>query len=187
MISMITYVLLALCAGAFSVGKPTPVMIDCMSQVHSPTFRDRLRFREKADDQTTIWLFSGEELNIQFELPSPAVVDIVDIRYSNDGDYDLISVSLDGKELGQFKTNAHYAWGDLWNAFESSGPVGGAQFLAAGQHEISLKVLDSDEYGLEVDYIRISAHGSRVENLRNEHFLCSHTPGKAESKARKAN
>ncbi|XP_052268258.1 uncharacterized protein LOC127869641 [Dreissena polymorpha] len=151
-----------------------------MSQVHSPTFKDRLHFRTNAEDQTTIWLFDGEELKIKFDLPSQASLEVMDVRYSNDGDHDVCSVGLDGRELGQFKTSSYYGWGDLWNNFKSSGPIGGQQFLEAGSHSLSLTMLASDEYGVEVDYIRISVQGSKVENLQNEHFMCVHNPGEQE-------
>ncbi|KAH3863179.1 hypothetical protein DPMN_026158 [Dreissena polymorpha] len=172
----------AVVAAAFSeavhLGKPKAVMISCMSQVHSPTFKERLHFRSRAEDKTTIWLFDGEELMIHFDLSGPAVVDIIDVRYANDGDYDVISVGMDGQELGQFKTTTYYAWGHLWNEFDSSGPLGGPHVLGAGHHNISLKVLHADEYGMEVDYIRVSVHGSHMENMENEHFMCVHNPGK---------
>ncbi|KAH3863187.1 hypothetical protein DPMN_026167 [Dreissena polymorpha] len=58
--------------GGVLKGVPKPVSVNCMSQVHSPTFKDRLHFRTKDKDQTTIWLFDGEELKIKIDLPIQA-------------------------------------------------------------------------------------------------------------------
>ncbi|KAH3863189.1 hypothetical protein DPMN_026169 [Dreissena polymorpha] len=177
---LVLAVVLSECSGRAINSVPKQLMINCMSRVHSPTFKDRLHFRPNAEDQATIWLFDGEELKINFALSSNAILEVVDVRYSNDGDDDVLSVGLNGKELGQFKTSSLSGWGNLWDYFQSSGPIGGQQSLEAGSHSLSLKVEASDKYGVEIDYIRISVHGSKVENLQNEHFMCVHNPGDPE-------
>ena len=170
-------------AATYVVALPTPkpLTVDCMSMGNGEDFKQRLKLRDKAEDQTTIWLFKGEVLNINFDLTDDAVVDVLDVRYSNDGDWDDISLSLDGEHLGSFKTKVHYAWGDLWNIFESSGPIGGRRDLKAGQHVLSLIVDDADEYGVEIDYIRFEVHGAKIEHLSRDKFHCVHKPSSSKS------
>ena len=164
-----------------SLPTPKPLTVDCLSLGNGEDFKQRLKLRENAEDQTTIWLFKGEVLNINFDLTDDAVVDVLDVRYSNDGDWDDISLSLDGDHLGSFKTELHYAWGDLWNNFQSSGPVGGRRFLKAGKHVLSLIVDDADQYGVEIDYIRFEVHGGKLENLSKDKFHCVHKPSSLKS------
>ena len=164
-----------------SLPTPKPLTVDCLSMGNGEDFKQRLKLRDNAEDQTTIWLFKGEVLNINFDLTDDAVVDVLDVRYSNDGDWDDISLSLDGEPLGSFKTEMQYAWGDLWNNFQSSGPVGGRRELKAGQHVLSLIVDDADQYGVEIDYIRFEVHGGKIEHLSKDKFHCIHKPSSSVS------
>ncbi|KAL4240546.1 hypothetical protein ACF0H5_001338 [Mactra antiquata] len=156
--------------------KPKALSVDCRSKGNNDEFKRRLKLRKNAEDQTTIWLFKGEELSIHFHLPQPAMIDILDVRYSNDGGVDRIGLSLDDVELGTFKTVVQYGWGMQWNHFESSGHVGNETFLDSGNHKLTITVLDSDPYGVEIDYIRFNVHGSRVDHLDRDHFMCIHNP-----------
>ena len=177
-LQFVILLLLSLVALCFSVALPTPkpVTVDCQSLGNGEEFKQRLRLRHNAEDQTTIWLFKDEVLKINFDLTSDAVVDVLDVRYSNDGGYDKISLSIDGDNLGSFKTESSYAWGDRWNIFMSSGPIGGRRYLKAGNHVLSLKIRDADEYGVEIDYIRFEVHGGTIENLTKDKFHCVHQP-----------
>ncbi|KAK3580071.1 hypothetical protein CHS0354_001023 [Potamilus streckersoni] len=136
--------------------------------------RNRLRTRDDASDKQTIWLHKGEELNIGFSLPKDAVVDVKDVRYSNDGGQDRIKLTLDDEELGDFLTHPGYGWGNAWNLFWSSGPIGEMVPVDSGQHMLSLKVDEADDYGVEIDYIRFEVYGSTVQELQQEHFICKH-------------
>jgi len=165
-------------SSAFKVPRPKALVVNCKSHGSAGVeFQHRLKWRQNAEDQATIWLFAGEQLKIHFDIASDATVDVLDVRYSNDGDFDDIAISLDGQRLGDFKTQTHYAWGNLWNIFRSSGPIGGHQYLRGGAHTITLSVENSDIYGVEIDYIRLNVHGSKVERMENEHFFCEHKPG----------
>lgn len=165
---------------AYKVPKPKALVVNCKSHGSAGVeFQHRLKWRQNAEDQATIWLFGGEQLKIHFDIASDATVEVVDVRYSNDGDFDDIALYLDGQRLGDFKTQTHYAWGNLWNIFRSSGPIGIPQYLRAGEHTITLSVENSDEYGVEIDYIRLNVLGSRVERLENEQFFCEHNPGQS--------
>lgn len=163
-------------AGALSLPKPKALSVDCSSQGNNNEFKHRLKLREHAEDKATILLFKDEELNIHFQMVHAAAIDVLDVRYSNDGGVDTIAISLDGKKLGEFKTKVHFGWGDLWDMFESSGPIGGYQQLKAGEHKLTLSIVDADRYGIEIDYIRFNVHGSTVDNLRKDQFNCVHNP-----------
>lgn len=175
--SFVLLVATCVSCSAFTLSKPKALSVDCSSHGDNKEFKHRLKHRNNAEDQATIWLFRNEELNIHFDMPKPAVIDVLDIRYSNDGGVDSIALSLDGMELGQFKTRVHFGWGDLWNMFESSGPIGGPHYLEAGEHKLTISILDSDLYGVEIDYIRFNVHGSTMDHLHKDQFECVHNPG----------
>ncbi|KAL3877143.1 hypothetical protein ACJMK2_034892 [Sinanodonta woodiana] len=136
--------------------------------------RSRLRTRDDASDKQTIWLHKGEELNIGFSLPKDGIVDVKDVRYSNDGGQDRIKVTLDDEELGDFWTHPGYGWGNAWNIFWSSGSIGEMVPVDAGKHMLSLKVDEADEYGVEIDYIRFEVYGSTPQELQQGQFICKH-------------
>lgn len=170
---------MSVCCVTFKLSQPKALSVDCESQGNNEDFKHRLKLRQNAEDQTTIWLFKGEQINIHFHLSGDAVIDVLDVRYSNDGGVDNVSLSLDGKELGSFKTKQFHGWGIMWNTFESSGPIGGYQHLHEGDHILTLRILDADLYGLEVDYIRFNVLGAKVEHLEKGHFVCEHNPAGA--------
>ena len=175
----ILFIILAVfCDGcsSFALSKPKALSVDCSSEGNNKEFRHRLKLRKNAEDQATIWLFKNEQLDIHFELPNAAIIDVLDVRYSNDGGVDTIALSLDNKELGRFKTRVQFGWGDLWNMFESSGPIGGHQHLEAGEHKLTISIIDSDRYGIEIDYIRFNVHGSIIGRLHKDQFSCVHNP-----------
>lgn len=164
------------CVSAFKLPIPKALSVDCSSQGNNTEFRHRLKYRKNAEDLATIWLFKDEELHIYFHMANDAVIDVLDVRYSNDGGIDTIVLSLDDKQLGEFKTVQHFGWGDLWNMFESSGPLGGHQHIKAGEHKLTISIIEGDKYGVEIDYIRFNVHGSTVDHLRKDQFNCVHNP-----------
>ena len=158
--------------------RPKTLSVSCKTLGASEEFRRRLKWRENAEDHTTIWLFKGEQLNIRFELEENADVEVLGVVYSNDGHSDLLGLNLDGREIGRFNTISWHGWGYRWNKFESSGPVGGIQSLEKGKHVYSLKILEADLYGIEIDYIRLNVLGGKTIRLNKDNFLCIHEPGK---------
>ncbi|KAK3580072.1 hypothetical protein CHS0354_001024 [Potamilus streckersoni] len=151
------------------------VILHCNSDDGSTeTVRSRLRTRDDASDRQTIWLHKGEELNIGFSLSKDGIVDVKDVRYSNDGGQDRIKLTLDDEELGDFLTRSVSGSGNAWNIFWSSGPIGKVVPVDAGQHLLSLKVDEADEYGVEIDYISFEVSGSIAQELQQERFICKH-------------
>ncbi|KAL4240547.1 hypothetical protein ACF0H5_001339 [Mactra antiquata] len=159
----------------YKMAAPKTLKVDCKSLGDNEKFIHRVKYRANAEDNITIWLFQDEELSIHFHLPEASLLEVLDVRYSNDGGMDLVEVNLDDKMLGQFRTPIDYLWGIRWNKFRSSGPLGGQFVVERGNHKLTLAILVSDKYGIEIDYIRFNVHGSKIDNLENE-LECIHNP-----------
>ena len=85
------------------------------------------RFRNRASNGATV-LISTLRDNITFQLEIANTtcnqVTVTDVRYSNDGLSDVVSVFLNTSKIGQFTSKALVTSGDGWNVFQSSGQVG---------------------------------------------------------------
>ncbi|KAL3877145.1 hypothetical protein ACJMK2_034894 [Sinanodonta woodiana] len=177
MVSLVNFVVLLVVLFSLAEGMALhkSVTLHCNSDDGGiESVRSRLRTRDDASDRRTIWLHKGEKLNIGFSLPKEAIVDVKDVRYSNDGGQDRIKLNLDNQELGVFWTNSLNGTGNAWNTFWSSGPIGEMVRVDAGKHMLSLKVEEADEYGVEIDYIRFEVYGSISQELQQEDFICKH-------------
>lgn len=80
---------------------------------------------------------------------------IGDIRYSNDGPSDIVSISFDGLQIANFSTNGQSRDGEDWNVFRHSGPVSPALDILPGRHILQVRVI-TDPWGLELDRIRFN-------------------------------
>ena len=87
---------------------------------------------------------------------SRCALHVIGIQYSSDGEPDTISIILDNDRFGQFITHSFSQSGHLWNVFKNSGLVGNTQILLPGEHTLTIRVTSTDEYGVELDMIRIA-------------------------------
>jgi len=81
------------------------------------------------------------------------------VRYSNDGPPDTIQISLDGVPVGDpFVTEDTRpptgVPGSGWNEFVLTEPLGSVT-VGAGAHELAVTVVDTDLYGVEIDFVRV--------------------------------
>lgn len=79
-----------------------------------------------------------------------------DIRYSNDGPSDNVTLRFNGKSIANFTTVEKWMGGHEWNLFRNSGKLGAALSLRQGQHSLMITVR-TDRWGIEMDLIRINA------------------------------
>ena len=81
---------------------------------------------------------------------------IDDIRYSNDGPSDNVTVRFNNIVLATFTTTERWRSGHEWNIFKNSGPLGPSLNLSPGQYFIQVNVR-TDTWGIELDRIRVNA------------------------------
>lgn len=77
------------------------------------------------------------------------------VTYSNDGLSDSIQVSLDNTSLGSFQTYASSNGGENWNSFRTQNGFASKVQLLDSRFVITVDVLDTDEYGVEIDKISL--------------------------------
>ena len=81
---------------------------------------------------------------------------VINLRYSNDGPSDIISIYLDNDRIGKVVTDANSESGRAWNDFKQSGLVGNTQVLDSGIHNLTIIVGVTDGHGVELDEIEVS-------------------------------
>jgi hypothetical protein len=146
---------------------------------------DLYRMRSQASNKKTIY-YNSPDLVIELKLcivpvsgESFATLYVNNIRYSNDGKSDKVTVGFPDNVIGSFSSKPHSHFGHFWNVFEDSGPIGGpriAVLLPKGEYTLRITA-DIDTYGIELDNIRIN-----VDNLENKDLFCGpntvSSPGK---------
>ena len=120
-------------------------------------------YRGSASNGLTVLLHSGEYILHTFRASSSCGVTVSDVTYSNDGKSDLIALSRDSIALGNFRTIAVTGNGYLWNSFKHSGPVGHPYEISPGTHNLTLRVVSADQYGVEIDKTTLSIVWAGIE------------------------
>ena len=110
-------------------------------------------YRSEASGGLTVLLKEGQVLVNYFEVSrsSNCSARIDNVAYSNDGAGDIFQLSLNGTELGEFRTAARTGNGDNWNIFLNTGAFGNYTQLLVGRYTLSLTVLEADIFGVEID------------------------------------
>lgn len=114
-----------------------------------------LRWRSSASNEAAIYLNHGESTSNSFDTRAVCSVEVINVRYSEGSAVDTVTVSINGQNIGSFRTSASSNSVDPWNDFHNSGRVGARTTLAAGTHTVMVTVSAIDEYGMEVDYIQL--------------------------------
>jgi hypothetical protein len=78
------------------------------------------------------------------------------VRYSNDdtGVGDDVEVRVDGAVVGTFHTQNTGSGGAGWNVFVEA-PLLSVGALAAGPHTITLRIVTSDGFGVDLDRLTL--------------------------------
>jgi hypothetical protein len=101
----------------------------------------------------SVWhLDKGESATYQFSL-SPDGKFATEVFYSDDGGGSSITIQIDGRTAGQFRTRSTGLSGFGWNNF-THGPTLALGNLSTGSHTLTLKV-QGDPFGVDIDFIRI--------------------------------
>jgi hypothetical protein len=141
-----------------------------------PDLADRIMDRSNAMGNTTVYLFSGESLNIPICVDQPGFFGLTELRYSNDGylDTDTMEAFLDGVSLGTYETFSHTDWGHKWNVFLSySGFARNIRpLLNTGRHMLTLMAASTDLYGVEIDSVSVRITGQAAANATPKSVQC---------------
>ena len=123
------------------------------------------RYRSRASGGLSVYLTRvGQHVTHRFSTASVCRVQVNGVRYSNDGESDEVQVSLDGTTMGTFRTRAKSNYGYAWNEFLSSDSLGGSIEIRPGNHELTLTVISTDRYGVELDKttLQLTCEGSNT-------------------------
>ena len=111
--------------------------------------------RESASNGASIYLNNGEYVSYGFNTTEECSIVTLNVRYSEGSTVDTATISIDGQDIGSFRTTVRSNGPDPWNEFYDSGQIGDEATLAAGEHTLRVSVSTTDEYGMEVDYIQL--------------------------------
>ena len=94
--------------------------------------------------------------------------------YTNDGESDNMTVSIDGTTLGIVETVEQYGKGTLWNEVRSSGSLEKEVLLRPGEHEFQVYVTSYDLNGVELDKIHLVMNCSErsCKNINENAYKC---------------
>ena len=138
---------------------------------HGTSIGGAERFRSRASNGATVLINTlRDNITFQLEIANTTCnqVTVTDVRYSNDGLSDVVSVFLNTSEIGQFTSKALVTSGDGWNDFQSSGQVGNPVQLHEGVYNLQIQLSkSSDEYGIEIDKVSLQFYCSSVD-VNNE-------------------
>ena len=119
-------------------------------------FNGTIETRSRASNQQTVRLEEGQYIAWMITTDSSCLLQVINVQYTNDGLSDTITVYIDGKMVGFFKTRSRSGEGHLWNEPVSSGKVGNETMLSSGDHTITLIASEVDEYLVEIDKITLA-------------------------------
>lgn len=88
---------------------------------------------------------------------------IDDVRYSNDGESDILFFYFDNILYDIFITAEDSDYGHLWNVFKNSGAIGVDVDLNEGVHNLTVQIM-TDQYGVELDSIRLNFYNQKDGN-----------------------
>jgi len=119
-------------------------------------------FRSAASGGFAVNLQPNESLMWSFTTESSCNVTVSTVRYSNDGDDDVVELQLDEYTVGSFTAIGFPQGGDRWNMFYNTSQVGNRS-LPSGQHTLKLIVVTGDIQGVDIDLVTLS--GSCVDGV----------------------
>ncbi len=132
---------------------PHPISLEAESRTNTAGV---LMARAHASMQQTVWLHAWELINVPFIVDAAATY-AVSLRYSNDNNGPLESslVWLDDTLIGSAVLQDTGDFGQGWDSFQSTGPMG-SQALAVGRHVLTFLVYGGDGFGAEADVFTLS-------------------------------
>ena len=124
-------------------------------------FGGKQMHRSEASGGIAVQLLKGEAIN--YHLNFNCTIQLLNVRYSNDGIGDTIEVTINGRLLGSFKSFAETGKGDNWNIFRKETNFTIHLLLFESEAEIKVTAVEADEYGVEIDKLSLQVTCSRVD------------------------
>ncbi|KAL3877040.1 hypothetical protein ACJMK2_034796 [Sinanodonta woodiana] len=128
--------------------------------------------RSEASGQATLKMKKGQTVSIEFCLMMHSEIEVHNVWYSNDGESDLITITVDNKKMGEVLTEPLYKDGAGWNIFKPSETLDHFIYLSEGRHQLSLYIEKGDEYGVEIDKIELFLHNGKEEHSLDCKVFC---------------
>ncbi|KAL3877025.1 hypothetical protein ACJMK2_034786 [Sinanodonta woodiana] len=143
-------------------------------------------YRQNASRGGSLHLYETDAIIVKLCPDGPMTVSVENVSYSNDGTSDTLQVLENRNVLGTFTTYQQSNWGEYWNVFLSSGPLG--IFYADAQPiNLTLSVTYADCFGIELDKIVLKVNKSVDQSV----FICGYEliegPKKSECMPTKSN
>ncbi|KAL3877023.1 hypothetical protein ACJMK2_034779 [Sinanodonta woodiana] len=138
-------------------------------QMHRPWTGIRTVYRKNASGAGSLHLYENDAMTIRLCPDEPLIVSVENVSYSNDGMSDTLQLSENQNILGTFSTYQHSNWGEYWNNFLPSGPIGNFHVLAQ-QINLTLSVTHADCFGVELDKIVLKVNKFVDESF----FICGY-------------
>ena len=132
-----------------------------------------IMMRSEASNGETVLLTFAERIDQPFTVFNNHLIKVIGVFYTNDGESDNMTVSIDGTTLGIVETVEKYGQGALWNVVRNSGPLENEVLLRPGEHEFQVYVTSDDLNGVELDKIHLvmNCSGRSCKNI-NENAKC---------------
>ncbi|XP_067671920.1 uncharacterized protein [Haliotis asinina] len=127
-------------------------------------------FRTQASAMRSSPFHTGDILRVDFCLRKNTSVTLANIRFSNDGDKDIVDVAMDGEYLGSFSSYSNSNFGFNWNKYHYSGHIGKQRTLWPGRHVVTLSFRSTDTYGIEIDSLILIVDD---DSLKDDFFRCT--------------
>lgn len=126
-------------------------------QVESGVGNGVVMGRSNASNAQTVLLHQGQSRSLSLNASANTPYKVF-VAYSNDGAADTIEVAVDDVVVGTFQTVDTRLSGGVpgsgWNVFAASEPIE-VGTLSEGEHDLELRVLASDQFGVELDAVTI--------------------------------
>ena len=124
------------------------------------------RPRSAASNDATVALSQGQSVTLHFSVFSSCTVSVSDVAYTNDGGADTISVSIDGTNVGSFRTVAESNAGHNWNVVRNSGNLGSSFNIISGSHTVRVTATSTDRYGVEIDKVSLRFNSECIQSIQ---------------------
>ncbi|KAK3579224.1 hypothetical protein CHS0354_033291 [Potamilus streckersoni] len=138
-------------------------------KIHRPWTGIRTVYRQNASGGGSLHLYENDAIIIRLCPDQPMFVSIEKVSYSNDGMSDTLQLLENQNFLGRFSTYQHSNWGQYWDDFLSSGPLG--EFNVQAQPiNVTLFVTYADCFGVELDKIVLKVN----KFVDQSFFICGY-------------
>ncbi len=141
-------------APSSSAASPAPAT-SLSLEAEAGTGDGQVRERSRASGARTVHLGPGERRGWTFKVPAASAGYMVAVTYSNgeEGEQEILRVSLDGAHISTFRDRNSGDAVDGWNQFITDSA--GSSQLASGVHTLTLEV-DGGDGCVEIDLVTLT-------------------------------